>query len=171
MKHFLSSEEASKITSLEFECFQTSFGPSVLIEYCYRPFVCVKDSENHILPFWMSTGRGKKKDVQQGKWYPIVGMSHKWINKYDSKSLTAYYNSAKLKNIANLLDSNFKCLNIDGSRNYDFDFSIPVLEIDFLVNFITLINTNSPNPCVDNTGDVKITINSFLESIGEEKYF
>lgn len=171
MKPLLAIPEARKITGLDFECFKTSFGPSVLIDYCQRPFVCVKDSKNHILPFWMSTGRGKKKNVSKGRWYPVVGMSPRWINKYDQDAINSYYGSEKLRHIAHILDERLVCLHLDGSRNFGFEYEIPVLEMKFLCAFIDLMNTNSPHPCIDSSCDVTITVDTFLESIGEKKYF
>ena len=70
------------------------------------------------VPFYHSTGKGGKADVQSGKWYPVLGLGHKayhetkkgerggtWINKTKSDQINDYYGSPHLAGFAKHLDS------------------------------------------------------------------
>lgn len=57
------------------------------------------------LPFYRSTGDGRKERVQANKWYPIFGIgSNGWFNKGSQSQINNYYGSNLLKRTAQLLD-------------------------------------------------------------------
>jgi len=57
------------------------------------------------VPFYLSTGKSRKKNVAAGKWYPILGMDiDGWLNKGSEAEINNYYGSQKLKAAALKLD-------------------------------------------------------------------
>lgn len=57
------------------------------------------------MPFYLSTGQGRKYSVESGKWYPFFGLDPDgWFNKGDEDDINEYYGSAKLRNVAEALD-------------------------------------------------------------------
>lgn len=171
MKPTLTNRKSIEIVGLELLDFRDTDGFTSIISYCGRPFVVIKDGTDFI-PYWMSTGRGGKRNVKCGKWYPVVGMSPKWINKYDDDSLNSYYGSERLAKYAKILDEKLRCLNSKGNPNRRFGFKIPVLKAEFLEHFLELLNTCSPKPLMFSySGDVRVTADLFLRTIGERPYF
>jgi hypothetical protein len=170
MKPTLTKEEAKKITGLEFVQMPDTGDETVAVSYFSRPFVIVKDGTDFI-PYWMSTGRGGKTNVARGKWYPVVGMSERWINK-EGDGLIEYYGSKRLRKYAENLDKNLLFLNPDGSKNDSFEYELPVLKAECMTRFLELMNTRSPNPCQSHdTGNIRITVNMFLKCIHEKRYY
>lgn len=171
MKPTLTKKTAKELTGLKLIEFPHS-QPTVILKYCDRPFVIVEDAQGHWLPFYMSTGRGGKKNVARGRWYPVVGMHARWINK-SSEGLVKYYGSEKLEKIAKILDEKLICLKPSGNENRDFEYYVPGVEIDYFEDFIESLNMNSPCPCSIDDADIMIekTVNEFLMSIGEKPFY
>jgi hypothetical protein len=49
------------------------------------------------MPFYVSTGKGGKKDVEKHKWYPFWGHgSRGWLNKTKGADINTYYGSTEL---------------------------------------------------------------------------
>jgi hypothetical protein len=58
------------------------------------------------VPFYLSTGRGGKKTVPEGKWYPFFGYgTDGWINKGTEEDINNFYGSYELKQKAEELNS------------------------------------------------------------------
>ena len=58
------------------------------------------------VPFYLSSGLGKKDKVEAGKWYPFFGISDRgWINKGSEQDIANYYNSEPLEKVARHLDA------------------------------------------------------------------
>ena len=84
-----------------------SSGKSQFIDYSGR-IICVVDINGFKMPFYISTGKGGKKNVPTGKWYPIFGIaSDGWLNKTTEKEILNYYNSPVLRQIAEALDKKY----------------------------------------------------------------
>ena len=57
------------------------------------------------MPFYLSTGQGRKYSVESGKWYPFFGLDPDgWFNKGGEDDINDYYGSSKLRNVAEALD-------------------------------------------------------------------
>lgn len=66
----------------------------------------VKDVNGVKIPFYISTGRGGKKNVPTGQWYPYFGNGPDgWFNKGSEEDITNFYNSPELKAAADELNS------------------------------------------------------------------
>lgn len=85
---------------------RTVSGSSQIIVYNDRPIVIVTINGINV-PFYRSTGKGGKTDVQANKWYPFFGIgSDGWINKTSgSTGINDYYGSDALRQMANMLDT------------------------------------------------------------------
>jgi hypothetical protein len=76
-----------------------------------KPMVLVNVSDSLKLPFYISTGQGKKKDVPPGHWYPFFGLGTRfgapyWFIKASTdKEINDFYEIGKLKEIASQLDT------------------------------------------------------------------
>jgi len=80
-------------------------GSARVIDYSDRKIVLVNVNGLNI-PFYLSTGQAKKKEVAAGKWYPIFGISSDgWLNKGSQKEINNFYGSEELKRIAQQLDA------------------------------------------------------------------
>ena len=67
------------------------------------------------VPFYLSTGRGGKKTVPAGKWYPFFGYgADGWINKGTEEDINNFYGSSALAAKAEQLNSS-----IGDARNLD----------------------------------------------------
>jgi hypothetical protein len=81
-----------------------SSGTSPVINFGGRMMVLVRMGGRKI-PFYLSTGKGGKADVPDGKWYPFFGIgADGWINKTGGKDMTTYYGSEALRQKAEELD-------------------------------------------------------------------
>jgi hypothetical protein len=79
-------------------------GKSKIVDLFGRKIVVFNVSGINI-PFYLSTGEGKKKDVQPGKWYPFFGYSDGgWFNKLSGEQINRYYDIPLLKRLAEELD-------------------------------------------------------------------
>ncbi len=68
-------------------------------------YVVLVDINGFHMPFYVSTGLGGKQTVEADKWYPFFGIGDdKWFNKATEKLINVYYNSPKLKKIAQILN-------------------------------------------------------------------
>ena len=57
------------------------------------------------IPFYLSTGRGGKKTVPAGKWYPFFGYGKdNWINKGTEEDINNFYGVPELKEVADKLN-------------------------------------------------------------------
>jgi len=80
-------------------------GTNRLLNISGRPFVLV-DIDGFLMPFYVSSGSGGKKDVEVGKWYPVFGISEDgWFNKTSGPEINDYYGSTKLREVAEKLDA------------------------------------------------------------------
>lgn len=71
-----------------------------------RRIVCI-ELNNTRIPFYESTGSGKKAGVPSGKWYPFFGISEEdgWFNKGSAdEEIANYYGVKELKFVAQWLD-------------------------------------------------------------------
>lgn len=60
------------------------------------------------IPFYLSTGHGMKLFVEAGKWYPFFGLDPDgWFNKGTEDDINKFYNSPKLKEIAEKLNKKY----------------------------------------------------------------
>ena len=86
---------------------RTVSGNSQIIVYNDRPIVIATINGINV-PFYRSTGKGGKADVQADKWYPFFGIgSDGWINKTSGNTgINDYYGSDALRQMAEALDTN-----------------------------------------------------------------
>lgn len=81
-----------------------SSGQSDVVEMGGRKVV-VRNVNGVMVPFYLSTGHGGKKDVAAGRWYPFFGIgSDGWFNKAGGQQMVSHYGSPELKAIAEELD-------------------------------------------------------------------
>lgn len=84
---------------------ERSSGEADIIDYGGRKIV-MREVNGVLVPFYLSTGRGGKKDAASGKWYPFFGIgADGWINKTSGKEMANYYGSEALRQAAQELDS------------------------------------------------------------------
>jgi hypothetical protein len=84
---------------------QRSSGQADIIDYGGRKIV-MREVNGVLVPFYLSTGLGGKKDAASGKWYPFFGIgADGWINKTSGKEMADYYGSKALRQAAEELDS------------------------------------------------------------------
>ncbi len=94
----------------------------------FRVVVAAKIGEVRV-PFYLCSGREPKEGVTPGKWYPFFGVTDEgWFVK--NKDLKNYYNSDKLRQVAEQLDRELGDIRAD-SRAPAFS-SMPVMLQDFL---------------------------------------
>lgn len=75
-----------------------------MIDFADRKIVLV-NINGVDMPFYLSTGQGRKYSVESGKWYPFFGLDPDgWFNKGSEDDINDYYGSAKLRNVAQALD-------------------------------------------------------------------
>lgn len=86
---------------------QAIFDGNKLIDIGGRKIVLVKINGVSI-PFYVSTGKGGKQNVQVGKWYPFFGIDKDgWFNKGTQEEINNFYGSSELKKIALALDKKY----------------------------------------------------------------
>ena len=69
------------------------------------------------VPFYLSTGKGGKYNVESGKWYPFFGIDpYGWFNKGSQTQINDYYGSPKLKLVAEALDKKWGDIRDDSKR-------------------------------------------------------
>ncbi len=75
-----------------------------MIDFADRKIVLV-NINGVDMPFYLSTGQGRKYSVESGKWYPFFGLDPDgWFNKGSEDDINDYYGSVKLRNVAQALD-------------------------------------------------------------------
>jgi hypothetical protein len=80
-------------------------GEAPIIELAGRKIV-MRDINGVQVPFYLSSGLAGKKDVEAGKWYPILGIGPDgWINKGSQQEINDYYGSPELRDAAQQLDA------------------------------------------------------------------
>lgn len=120
-----------KTGRMEFKSDKSSY----IVDEDDRKIVLV-DVNGTAIPFYISTGQGGKETVAPGKWYPFFGIGASgWFNKGTQDLINQYYNSPKLKAIAQKLDSTLGDLrSIDDEniipRMHDKGQGIPTLNKD-----------------------------------------
>jgi hypothetical protein len=66
----------------------------------------LKDVNGVQVPFYISTGKGGKANVETGKWYPFFGVGPDgWFNKGTEKDINNFYGSPELKAAADELNN------------------------------------------------------------------
>lgn len=81
-------------------------GTNNIVNYYSRNIVVVDIFGQHI-PFYMSTGKGGKANVEVNKWYPIFGISKGgWLNKGTQEEINSFYGNKVLQLIAEQLNLN-----------------------------------------------------------------
>lgn len=75
-----------------------------MIDFADRKIVLV-NINGVDMPFYLSTGQGRKYSVESGKWYPFFGLDPDgWFNKGSEEDINDYYGSVNLRNVAQALD-------------------------------------------------------------------
>lgn len=83
------------------------FNGKKLIDMDGRKIVLVQINGVSV-PFYISTGKGGKQNVQEGKWYPFFGIDKDgWLNKGTQEEINNFYGSPELKKIALALDKKY----------------------------------------------------------------
>ena len=78
--------------------------PQGMIDLADRKIVLV-NINGVDMPFYLSTGQGRKYSVESGKWYPFFGLDPDgWFNKGSEDDINDYYGSSNLRNVAEALD-------------------------------------------------------------------
>jgi hypothetical protein len=76
----------------------------LLLDYSGRVFILVKIGKYNI-PFYISTGKAGKKNVQPGKWYATFGIGKEgWINKGSEEEINDNYGNKLLQKISKILN-------------------------------------------------------------------
>lgn len=80
----------------------------MVVNIAGRPIVVVAMGSGRSMPFYVSTGGGGKTGVPTGQWYPFFGIHPTgWFNKgWSEAQINAYYGSAALRRVAQILDRN-----------------------------------------------------------------
>ena len=78
----------------------------------YRHIVLVNINGTKV-PFYVSTGKGGKKNVKTGKWYPFLGLNAKsetkfWLCKGSESDINSFYGIPLLQAIAKQLDEKYE---------------------------------------------------------------
>jgi hypothetical protein len=137
-------------------------GASHYINYAGR-MMTVRNINDTLVPFYLSTGSGGKKNVASGKWYPFFGVGKDgWINKTSEAGMNSYYGSPALKAAAEHLDNT-----VGDIRN---DTTIPKVgaegkHMDFINYGLTPTDFKSP----DTVGRVKENVDKIVSAVDTPK--
>ena len=78
---------------------------SGILTIAQRPVVVVRFYDDINVPFYISSGRGGKKDVAAGKWYPFWGIGKDgWFNKTSGDDINNFYGIPELRETAERLN-------------------------------------------------------------------
>jgi DNA-binding CsgD family transcriptional regulator/ADP-ribose pyrophosphatase YjhB (NUDIX family)/predicted ABC-type ATPase len=78
---------------------------SGILTIAQRPVVVVRFYDDINVPFYISSGRGGKKDVAAGKWYPFWGIGKDgWFNKTSGDDINNFYGIPELREAAERLN-------------------------------------------------------------------
>lgn len=139
---------------------EKSSGSSFFVSFGQRKIALV-EIDGVAVPFYLSTGAGKK-GVPPGKWYPFFGIgADGWINKTNSADILKYYGSGKLRSAAQALDGTV------GDIRSDTSLATPVSENAVADHFTNALGfTPAEN---DGTADTKVraNIDLLLARLGE----
>jgi len=98
-----------------------------LVNYSDRIVVLKKiNDKNLIIPFYISTGNGGKKNVPVGEWYPFLGIAsdNSWLIKIGENSINNGYFLKDFQDTIKILNSKLGDLrNKSIPKSYSFDFS------------------------------------------------
>lgn len=79
---------------------------SGILTLAQRPVVVVRFYDEINVPFYMSSGRGGKSNVEPGRWYPFWGVGRDgWFNKTTERDINNFYNIPELRIAAARLDA------------------------------------------------------------------
>ena len=133
-------------------------------------YTVVVDMGGFTVPFYVSTGLGGKKSVPVDKWYPFFGIgSDGWMNKASEKIIMDFYSSAKLKSMADKLNSTLgkpvrDPENVFGWSGANAKYGDKTKEFKNKVN-----NGLSPVAHKGSNQDFYNNINSVLRKLGDAK--
>lgn len=134
-------------------------GANNIINYYHRNIVVVNINGVHI-PFYMSTGRGGKENVQPGLWYPFFGIKDGWLNKGTQEQINSFYGSTVLQAIAKQLNDTLGTGYVDdikGPITLDPSYQGEYPQIDFI--------NQDMNPTANNKADTVENFNNNVENV------
>lgn len=134
-------------------------GANNIINYYHRNIVVVNINGVHI-PFYMSTGRGGKENVQPGLWYPFFGIKDGWLNKGTQEQINSFYGSPVLQAIAKQLNDTLGTGYVDdikGPITLDPSYQGEYPQIDFI--------NQDMNPTANNKADTVENFNNNVENV------
>jgi hypothetical protein len=135
-------------------------------------YTVIVDMGGFTLPFYVSRGDGGKKSVPVDKWYPFFGIgSDGWMNKGGEKMIMDFYSSAKLKSVADKLNSTLgkpvrDPENVFGWSGATDKYGDKTKEFESKVN-----NGLSPVAHKGSNQDFLGNINSVLRKLGDTKQY
>jgi hypothetical protein len=135
-------------------------------------YTVIVDMGGFTLPFYVSTGDGGKKSVPVDKWYPFFGIgSDGWMNKGSEEMIMDFYSSAKLKSVADKLNSTLgkpvrDPENVFGWSGAKAKYGDKTKEFESKVN-----NGLSPVAHKGSNQDFVENINSVLRKLGNTKQY
>lgn len=132
---------------------------SVPVAFIGGRFVAILSIGGQRVPYYNSTGEGGKaaNGVVPGRWYPFFGFgSDGWLNKGLGSDMANYYGSDRLAMGAELLDSLYPNMALEGSP---FEQGIPVEKLrkgrDVVNGFISEVDPASPSRTPNRTFSLK----------------
>ena len=134
-------------------------GTNNMINYYHRNIVVVNINGVH-MPFYMSTGRGGKENVQPGLWYPFFGIKDGWLNKGTQEQINSFYGSPVLQAIAEQLNATLGTGYVDdikGPITLDPSYQGEYPQIDFI--------NQDMNPTANNKADTIENFNNNVENV------
>ena len=142
--------------AITFDTSVTINEPATIVEYYGRKIIFL-DINGFKIPFYCSTGKGGKKNVEAGKWYPILGIDPEdgWLMKGNQDQINSYYGSIALKAIAKQLDEKYGDI-----RDTTTEYADPK-KLDAFYQFI---NQNL-TPVQNNQPDTIVKINAIINQI------
>lgn len=95
----------AKVYDFEFSGPDGELYNSGILTLAQRPVVVVRFYDEIDVPFYMSSGRGRKKNVIPGRWYPFWGIGRDgWFNKTTERDINNFYGIPELRVAAARLD-------------------------------------------------------------------
>ncbi len=134
-------------------------GTNNMINYYHRNIVVVNINGVHV-PFYMSTGRGGKENVQPGLWYPFFGIKDGWINKGTQEQINQFYGSYVLQAVAEQLNATLGTGYVDDIKgpitlNPSYEGEYP--QLDFI--------NQDMNPTANHKADTVEKFNNNAETV------
>ena len=134
-------------------------GTNNMINYYHRNIVVVNINGVHV-PFYMSTGRGGKENVQPGLWYPFFGIKDGQINKGTQEQINQFYESLVLQAVAEQLNATLGTGYVDdikGPITLDPSYEGEYPQLDFI--------NQDMNPTANNKADTVEKFNNNVEAV------